>query len=222
MEKLNYKVYIFSDSIGFGQLVSPSETWANDLSDKLINLKKSYDILLQNPSVNGCTTRQALERLYFDCTSHKPDLVIIQFGLNDCNFWDTDYGLPRVSPNSFIENLNEIIIRIYASGAKKCFINTNHPTSKGLITKLRNINYEQKNKEYNNYIREVHTNLHKKFNLEIIDIENYWNKHITENSNLNSNNLLLPDGIHLSIRGHNLYKNIINKRIINYIEENLD
>ena len=93
MEKLNYKVYIFSDSIGFGQLVSPSETWVNDLSDKLINLKKRYDILLQNPSVNGCTTRQALERLYFDCTSHKPDLVIIQFGLNDCNFWDTDYGL---------------------------------------------------------------------------------------------------------------------------------
>ena len=127
-----------------------------------------------------------------------------------------------MSPNSFIEKLNEIIIRIYASGAKKCFINTNHPTSKGLITKLRNINYEQKNKEYNTYIREVHTNFHKKYNLEIIDIENYWNKHITENSNLNSQNLLLPDGIHLSTRGHNLYKNIINKRIINYIEENLD
>ena len=216
-----YKVYIFGDSIGFGQLINTSSTWVNDLSIKLTQLKKDKEIIVQNPSINGCTTRQALERLYYDCTSHKPDLVLVQFGLNDCNYWDTDYKLPRVFPESFIENLKEMLFKIDACGTSKLFLNTNHPTNKGYIGESKNINYEESNRKYNLCIREVYKYLKmKNLNIELIDIEEKWNL-ILKNKNKIINDFLLSDGVHLNIEGHNLYKKIVNERIISFIDKNI-
>tara|TARA_Y100000991_G_C21954267_1_gene341303 strand:- start:638 stop:1306 length:669 start_codon:yes stop_codon:yes gene_type:complete len=217
-----YKVYIFGDSIGFGQLITPSLTWVNDLSNKLIKLKKDKEIILQNPSINGCTTRQALERIYYDCTSHKPDLVLVQFGLNDCNYWDTDYKLPRVLPNAFMENLKEILLKIEACGTTKLFLNTNHPTNKGYIGKSKNINYEESNRKYNHCIREVYKHLKiKNLDIDIIDIEEKWDQILKNNNNIIIDDFLLPDGVHLNLEGHNLYKKIVNKKIISFIDNNI-
>jgi len=84
--KQNVQLYLFGDSICFGQLISGHRTWASSLAESLEGLNSEHKtFLVQNVGVNGNTTRQALERLNYDVTSHAPKYVLIQFGMNDCN-----------------------------------------------------------------------------------------------------------------------------------------
>lgn len=67
--------------------------------------------------VPGDTTRLGLERFPRDVQALEPDIVIIQFGHNDANRWQTDRGLPRVSLDGFVANLDEMIARCQAFSA---------------------------------------------------------------------------------------------------------
>jgi len=86
--------FFFGDSICFGQGVSLHFAWVIRLSRALdARFSSRADVLTQNPSVNGNTTRMALERMPYDVQSHAPDVLYIQFGLNDCNGWEADGGV---------------------------------------------------------------------------------------------------------------------------------
>ena len=98
---------MFSDSIGVGQYISPHKTWVHKLSAWL-----GDDWLVINASRNGDTTRLALERMRYDVLSQSPDIVYIQFGINDANVWADANGFPRVRGGAFLENLCEIIERV--------------------------------------------------------------------------------------------------------------
>jgi len=63
------------------------------------------------------TTRLGLERFPRDVQALEADIVVIQFGHNDANRWQTDRGLPRVSLDGFVANLDEMIARCQAFGA---------------------------------------------------------------------------------------------------------
>ena len=214
----NLKFYIFGDSISYGQLVSSHQTWATVLAKDLsLFQQESISILTQNTGVNGNTTRQALERLYFDVTSHEPDIVMVQFGLNDCNYWETDKGIPRVSKSAFVANLVEIIEKVFANGAKHCILNTNHPTQKGDFAHIKK-NYDQSNSEYCELIRVAYRNLKKEFSqITLIDVESEWNNYLLSNTEISLEDLLLPDKIHLSYKGHELYHKIIIPKTIDII-----
>lgn len=173
------KLYFFGDSICFGQYVSPHKTWVHLLSRQFSN------ILIQNPSVNGDITRTALDRIHHDVLSHKPDMVYIQFGLNDCNIWDTDKGVCRVTRNMFKSNLEEMVIRCKSFDINTIFMATNHATN------TINSDYNKRNQDYNNIIREVSYN-----NCLLFDIEKVW---------YNDGSLLMNDGVHLSEDGHIFY-----------------
>ena len=54
--------------------------------------------------------------------------MTLQFGLNDCNCWETDRGLPRVSEEAFRANLIEMIERARLFGARSIVLSTNHRT----------------------------------------------------------------------------------------------
>lgn len=206
---------IFGDSISFGQLVSQHKTWAGRLALELENQFHPYaKFVVQNLGVNGHTTRQALERIHYDVTSHHPDFALVQFGMNDCNYWETDNGHPRVSEKAFIANIQEIIEKIIACGTHHCFLNTNHPSAKGYF-KHTSKSYDESNSLYSTYIREAHTALiKKKLSVTLIDIEDSWNNHLRKNAECKLSDLLLPDGIHLSEKGHSLYKEIITPIVI--------
>lgn len=64
----------------------------------------------------------ALERMPFDVQTHKVDILVITFGMNDCNYWKTDQGLPRVSPDAFEANMKEIIMRGFRFGSRTVII----------------------------------------------------------------------------------------------------
>lgn len=100
-------IYFFGDSISFGQGVSIDLGWVTKLSAKLRIKFPQQDITAINSSINGNTTRMALERMPYDIQSHDVDILVIGFGMNDCNYWETDKGVPRVSPLAFEANLKK-------------------------------------------------------------------------------------------------------------------
>lgn len=199
------KVFFFGDSICFGQGVSIHKGWVPRISANLSEIAREHDceVMVNNASINGNTTRQALERMPYDIQSQQADIVITQFGMNDCNYWETDRGNPRVSPKAFAANLEEIIKRAFTFGTKTVLINTNHPTGRDQQKMAHaDVTYQQSNEQYNQIIREVAAGQDSR--VILTDVEKVFFSRVgAEREKLLS--LLLPDLLHLSERGHDLY-----------------
>lgn len=190
-------IIIFSDSIGTGQYTSLAHSWAALLSGYLSQLSESLeeDIIVTNSSGNGRTTRQALEVMQYEVLSKNPDILIIQYGLNDCNVWADAHEMPRVSEEAFKANLIEIINRAEAANISEIFLIANHQTAKKSDTDYNTLNFV-----YNRRVRAAS----KATTAYLLDIE----KEIWLNKT-RPKTLLLEDGIHLNNKGHMLYFDII-------------
>jgi acyl-CoA thioesterase I len=210
------KVTFFGDSTCVGQGVSLYKGWVTRVAAELHMVSKEIGrpIIVANSSINGRTTRQALEDMPYHIQSQGIDIIIIQFGLNDCNYWESDRGLPRVSKSAFIANLNEIIDRGLTFGAYKVLVNTNHPTSRSTnIIPYTNISYEDSNSEYNEAIREVCKSRSKDVLFQ--DVGAHFRRLIANGEKIED--LLLDDGLHLSERGHENYFNILYPAIADWV-----
>lgn len=153
-----------------------------------------------NLGVNGDTTRNGLERLP-EVYAFRPDLVTLQFGLNDCNYWLSDGGHPRVNPVSFRFNHKELIEKLYASQVKKIILSTNHliPVEKKM---LNGKFYNDNNRFYNQIIREVATET----GVTLCDME------IQLGDSCQNRSLFLDENgkwIHLSELGNQRYAEVI-------------
>ena len=205
MKKIN--VIFFGDSICVGQYISIHKGWVTRISAGLSDLGQAYDcqVIVTNASTNGRTTRQALEQMPYEVQSQTPDILIVQFGMNDCNYWKSDGGVPRVSPQGFAANLEEIINRAFTFGVKKVFLNVNHPS--GLDQKIlpyTNISYEESNQQYNQIIREVAAKQSDRVGLN--DAEAVFRRYAANNRQRLLDLLLpAPDLLHPSEQGHALY-----------------
>lgn len=203
------RLYFFGDSICFGQFVSPHRIWVNQVAARLES--RNVGLIVQNPSVNGRTTRQALEDMPYQVQAHRPDVIYIQFGMNDCNHWVTDNGSTRVSLPAFQANLAEIVVRARLAGAHLIYLGTNHPTPRQ--TPYDNIpgvsiSYHDSNQQFNMAIRSV-AEQHK---VILVDNEAHWvrNHH---NTAVGMADLILPDGIHLSEAGHAVYAEFVGRQL---------
>lgn len=206
------KICFFGDSICVGQGISLEKTWSVKIS-KLLNENsdKRSEYLIANSSVNGRTSREALLDMPYHVQSQSFDVLIIQFGMNDCNYWETDNGLPRVSKSSFESNLKEIISRGFHFGAKKIFLNTNHQTTRLNNFKFIDLSYQKSNSDYNKIIRKVAV----QENVILVDIENEILKYSKED-NFKLKDIVLDDKLHLSQLGHELYFKIIKKKLFRH------
>lgn len=192
---MSIKLFFFGDSICVGQNISVHNTWVCKISAQL---EKDFPkVQVSNASINGNTTRMALERFHFDVLCQLPDIVYIQFGLNDCNVWKSENGYPRVPIGSYISNLREMIERSKLFGVKRIFINSNHRCS---LTKRfcnEGLDFEERNKRY-------YENLKEGFpsdpSITFLDIRQYLKKEGSD-----PKDYLLGDGVHLNLRGHELY-----------------
>ena len=174
------RICYFGDSITYGRGhdhlgVDPARTWTH-LVDEALKAREPNDTstLSVNMGVNGETTRNGLERLK-DVYAFRPDLMTIQFGMNDCNCWLTDNGFPRVNPTSFRFNLKELIGKCRASGVTRVVLSTNHriPVAK---TMTNGQEYNVCNSAYNQIIREVAAEA----GAALCDIERAFERHSTD------------------------------------------
>ncbi len=205
------KVLIFGDSIAFGQGVSLHKGWVARLS---LEVEKKYqdEVLIVNSSVNGSTTHAALDRIAYEIQNPGADVVVIQFGLNDCNYWMTDRGLPRVSSNSFKANLEEIIERCFHFKVRKIILVTNHPTNLKVDFSHSPVSYAESSRHYNKIIRSVGD---KYQNIVLVDMESIFE----EKMNPEKFDHLLQDGLHLSSKGHEIYSKYLIPVITNMIDQ---
>ncbi len=215
------RVVFFGDSIAVGQHVERAATWV-DLVSKDIRRMPLVDgvrLVPANRSVNGNTTRQALERMPKDVQADGVAVLFIQFGLNDCNYWVTDAGGPRVSKAAFRANLCEIIERGQRFGARAVLLNTNHPTSRGVI-EIRGAayDYEAHNREYNVIVREVSEAYGG--SVLLVDSERHLDE-LCQAEGAAIEDFLLDDGIHLNERGHAVYYGLMRPRVISCCTEAL-
>ena len=207
MSDREIRIIFFGDSICVGQNVSIHNGWITRLSAHIEEVSRKLDrrITVMNASANGRTTRQALEVMPYEVQSHQPDILLVQYGMNDCNYWESDLGLPRVSIDAFRANLMEIIMRGFVSGARTIFLNTNHPTCRTEPFKHHPaMTYEASNRAYNEVIREVANAADDQVRLTDIEIE--FQRHCeAQEVPVSSLQLDPPDNIHLNENGHSLY-----------------
>jgi len=199
-------VVFMGDSITEGQYVHHSLRWAELVS---VRLKRTFADRMDPEQhcyychgVSGETTRQGLERFPKHVQQFRPDVMTLQFGLNDCNCWDTDAGLPRVSEAAYRANLVEMIDRARRFGAKRIILSTNHPT-----LRVRQLacgqTLEERRVVYNRIVREVSQTT----GVTLCDIETAFARFSREDLQ----DLLLPepDVLHLSPAGHRVYLDAI-------------
>jgi lysophospholipase L1-like esterase len=150
-----FRVVYMGDSITFGQYVAPSLRWTTLIDERLrAEFGGTTPIETFNRGVSGETTRLGLERFPTDLQAFRPDLITLQFGMNDCNCWDSDEGLPRVSPAAFRANLTEMVERARRFGAREVIMATNHRTLRKKHMPSGE-EYEDANGRYNEILREV-------------------------------------------------------------------
>ncbi len=214
------RVSFFGDSICFGQGVSIHKGWVPRISRNLedLSMELKREVVLTNASISGNTTRMALERMPYDIQSHSPDVLLVQFGMNDCNHWESDRGHPRVSARAFEANLVEIVDRAFTFGARRVFLNTNHPTGRTTQAMPETTKcYQESNQAYNGVVRSVAAQFDGR--LTLIDVETAFRRHIALTS-ARIEDLLLPapDLLHLSVAGHDIYYSLVAPLVSNAVK----
>lgn len=135
--------------------------------------------------VPGDTTRMGLERFPRDVQSLLPDVVVIQFGHNDANRWESDRGLPRVSQRAYEANLIEMVQRVRAFDAIP-YLCTLTPT-------YRSARHAEDCLFYDGILRDVAKGL----GVRLLDV-----RPVIEEVHL-------LDGLHLTFDGHLRYAGVV-------------
>jgi len=114
------KIICMGDSVTYGQSVRADQAWPAALARMT-----GHDV--RNEGVCGETSRMALDRWPKVVDLHVPDVVVIQYGLNDANCWETDHGLPRVTQAAYVANVGEMVSRTLVAGGKPIVLRPHKP-----------------------------------------------------------------------------------------------
>lgn len=119
-------IVMFGDSTTAPRPGAVEKVYAQRVAEALQGVASSLTI--HNAGVGGNNTAQALARMDRDVLAHKPKIVVIQFGINDCSIdvWkDPPAHGPRITPSEFEENLRKIIARTREAGAAPILMTAN-------------------------------------------------------------------------------------------------
>jgi len=220
MDEEVFKIVCFGDSTTDATFTSdeyPEEylnlkvysQWLQEQLPTILNRK----IKIINSGVSGDTTADAKNRLKEDVLDHDPNLVIIQFGVNDqCIRQDLDLENATVSLEDFTYNILFLINKIRKINAKIVLV------TPGMM--LWNDNFRSTyfrlpyqldkrhglNGNLENYVRMIRK-IALKEEVTLIDI--YQKEMEFDNKTNHSISKLLPDGLHPNNKGHQFIANAI-------------
>ena len=170
-----------------------------------------------NSGISGDTTNEAKARFQKDVLSHNPNLVIIQFGVNDQTIrQDLRLKTAMVSLEQFAYNILFFISRIRRTGASIVLMTPGmllwNETFKSkffekpyLINETYGLNGHLR--LYNQMLRKIA----KTENIHLIDIFKYQMEYDAKKKQ--SLQKLLPDGLHPNNKGHKFIADIIVKEL---------
>jgi Lysophospholipase L1 and related esterases len=230
MVKEKYNITLLGDSISKGVIYDEDK-------DRYVIIKNSFCNIVgeklkgvvYNAGKFGSTIIKGSKRLYEDLTKTTPDIVIIEFGGNDCDFnWEEVANSPYTShePNTNLD--------VFESTLKNIIENLNTKKIVPVLMTLPPLDpekyYKWISKKSDTYAKNILTWLgcvnkiyswHESYNTAIIKLakETKTNLIDVRSSFLNTDNYtvyLCKDGIHPNERGHK----IIADKILTYIENN--
>tara|TARA_Y200000002_G_scaffold371816_1_gene368909 strand:- start:653 stop:1279 length:627 start_codon:yes stop_codon:yes gene_type:complete len=208
---MSRKIIFFGDSIIENKSNRKISSWSIKLK-KLIksNSRKKNNFFTY--AYSGLNSRKALDFLPNILIKNKNiHFIIIQIGINDSWHFESLKGLANVSEESFRSNLNEIYLKCKKFQIKNIIFLTYHKLLKNRVE----INKKNLNQNLDRY-----TKIIKKFctinNLLCIDI-------LKETKNIDPKILCkkLPDGVHLSEKGTEIYSKIIFKNLKKFYEKEI-
>lgn len=112
---------LFTDPAGeYTPHYLPDLSYAALLGRKLNEMYPAAAVTMLNAGISGDNSRGGLERLERDVLYFRPDLVLVNFGLNDSMNPDPDAGVA-----AYEKNMTGIFERILASGAEAMLVTPN-------------------------------------------------------------------------------------------------
>ncbi|WP_188995495.1 SGNH/GDSL hydrolase family protein [Paenibacillus nasutitermitis] len=219
MERYDSKLRLiigFGDSITAGVHLSPQDTY-------LYKLGAAFGCDTYNAGVPGQTTADALLRHHEEVLMNKPDLCILQFGMNDHVMEAPNRN--KVPGTNFQANLIKMIeeqkthhisvllctIHPIIEGDTDTYYYNRHP-QQWYGTKGAN----QWISEYNQLIRDIAGH----YGCMVADVEVYWKLKIASTHRLESfirtiENAGMDDGVHPTSLGQQLYYECLRETIVN-------
>lgn len=229
-KKDQYNIVLFGDSIAKGVILDPENGRYKVLSNSFANLvQKQFKGIIHNAGRFGSVITKGFSTMYRDVLSKKPDIAIIEFGGNDCDYnWEeiaqNPQGnfLPKTTLNHYVSTLKEMIHKLRQEGiipvlmtlppldAERYFkwiSNNNDTKASNILSWLGTVNeiYDW-HKLYNDAIVQVAKELHVKW----IDIRDSFLK------TQDYRDYMCEDGIHPNEQGHKL----IADYLVRYMEIN--
>ncbi len=135
-----------------------------------------------NSGRSGDTTFAAVERFRRDVVAHKPHLVSVQFGINDC------FG--AVYRSEFRENVQWLILRLFEE------------TSAEVVLVTSMLPRSENDRESLMRYYDVIIDYSKEYGLPLIRLDQLWMRSL--NGERDFDEIVLPDGIHPSEEGYAL------------------
>lgn len=172
------KIVALGDSLTYGWM-----TEYGFIDYLIIMLRQKYpssNFSIYNRGIPGDTARDGLRRVGNDVLRLSPDLVLIQFALND--------AYTGFSPEDFQHNIESIILKIKDN------------TEMALLTSVALLH-----KEENSFAREYYKKISEtglKFDIPVVNVHEYWETKIS--SGINHFLLVQSDGIHPTESGYKL------------------
>ena len=228
------RIIILGDSIGAAYYI-PFEYRFSSILEGLLNkfnIRKKYEVL--NFSINGYKTLQEARLLKTHAINFNPDLIIIQYCLNDVEnamtptMWFTD-DVPKILLSAL---LTEKFILRY--GTPEYWANLyNSPKWETVIQGLRIIKNisEDKNipvvivvfpffmnwENYPDIVTFMHENIAKTvkdFNFNLLDLKNIYSQYDVKRLKNKKNDIYHPSLFGNKIAGETIYNYLINKGLI--------
>ncbi|MDO5553319.1 MAG: exo-alpha-sialidase [Planctomycetia bacterium] len=188
---------------------------------------EQLDAIILNSGVSGSTTTAARNSFDKLVREKNPDLVVVQFGINDSaiDVWrNPPVTKPRVSKEGFEENLNWIIDQIKGMGVPAILMTTSQlrwsDKTKELYGKAPYDANSEKSfnevslRDYNEIVRKVAASK----DVPLVDIFAAWDEIGQQKGEEEIASLLLEDRMHPSTKGHTLVADLLDPVLRKSIE----
>jgi lysophospholipase L1-like esterase len=201
-----YTIVTFGDSTT--ALRAGVDVYSSQLERRLKSSPRPVRIV--NKGVPGNTTVMAMKRFPNDVLAEKPDLVIIQFGINDStvDVWKTPPANgPRVSLEDYAKNLQFFVEEIRKNGGDVLLMTPNPLRwTPALPARYAKPPYDPSNEKGFSLVLEKYVEairaLSEKLDVQVADVYALYNTWAETNNA--SCAVLLGDGMHPNTRGQTL------------------
>jgi len=232
LEKIKdaYTIVVYGDSISRGIIYDEVKQRHSLLLESFANIvSKRLKGVVYNAAKFGSTIVDALPRLQSDVLRRKPDIVLIEFGGNDCDYnWksiaENPHGEfhPNTEYNTFSDSLFDLIEKLKKIEVIPVLV-TLPPLDADKYLRWISEYSEQSQKNILEWMGSVSRiySWHEKYNAAILRIAERTQTRLIDirTAFLESpdyRTLLCKDGIHPNEEGHK----VIAEKILNYIESN--